>query len=77
MDLEKRSLSTESLESISLNKHRPSSEESALSAVRAELSRFKTVAAVFIGCFIVLAIALGVIVAGLAHGTVSGNHLQV
>jgi hypothetical protein len=46
-------------------------------AVRAELSRFKAIAAVFIGSFILLAIAMGVIVAGLAHSSVSGTYLKV
>jgi hypothetical protein len=69
MGLEKRTLSDESVNSISLKKRQPPFEESALSAERAELSRLKTIAAISICFFIVLAIALGVTVSGLAHGS--------
>ena len=46
-------------------------------AVRVELSGFKAIAAVFVGFFILLAISMGVIVAGLAHSSVSGTYLKV
>ena len=48
-----------------------------MSAIRAELTRFKAVAAMFIGFFILVAIATEVIVASLARGTASQKHLQV
>ena len=77
MDLETQPLSSDSVDSISLKKCLPPFEDSALLAVRAELSRFKAIAAVFISFFILLAIAMGVIVAGLAHSSVSGTYLKV
>lgn len=48
-----------------------------MSAILAELTRFKAIAAMFVGFFILVAIATGVIVASLARGTVSQKHLQV
>jgi len=77
MDLETQPLSGDSVDSTSLEKCLPLSEVSVLLAVRAELSRFKAIAAVFISFFILLAIAMGVIVAGLAHSSVSGTYLKV
>jgi hypothetical protein len=68
MGLDQRPLSDESHNSISVKKCQPSFEESAQPAERGELSRFKLIAAVSIAFFIVLAIALGVTVACLAHG---------
>jgi len=64
MDFETQPLSSDSVDSISLKKCLPPSKDSVLLAIWAELSRFKAIAAVFISFF---AIAMGVIVAGLAH----------
>jgi len=77
MDLETQPLSSDSVNSISLKKYLPPSEDSALLAVRAELSRFKAIAAIFISFFILLAIAMDVIVVGLARSSVSGTYLKV
>jgi hypothetical protein len=62
-DLETQPLPSDSVDPTPLKKRSPPSEDSALSVVRAEPSRFKAIAAVFIGFFIVLAVAMGVIVA--------------
>lgn len=77
MDLETQPLSSDSVDSISLKKCLPPSKDSVLLAVWAELSRFKAIAAVSISFFILLAIAMGVIVAGLAHSGMSGTYLKV
>jgi hypothetical protein len=77
MDLETQPLSSDSVDSISLKRCLPPFEDSALLAVRAELFRFKAIAAVFVGFFILLAISMGVIVVGLARSSVSGTYLKV
>jgi hypothetical protein len=77
MDLETQPLSGDSVDSTSLEKCLPPSEDSVLLAVRAGLSRFKAIATVFNGFFILLAIAMGVIATGLAHSSMSGTYLKV